>query len=184
MIFCREKTRYVTCRISSCILGLIPTVTVMMISVIRLMVYSGIDVSLICHLPTKCYWIGSEGVTFHLIIAIAGMVFCTINTAINIIFFCIQSKVVLWSWITWTFLGIVGHIIVSFEQSIMGPLEWFEGGVLNILQIIYQLVILICWSAVVLVSFGKRLDMSKDHRFTGENIPLQQIQVFSEDNSL
>jgi len=47
-----------------------------------------------------------------------------------------MKEVVLGIWLIWTFLSVVGHIIVSFEQSIRGPFAWLEGGAINIIQII------------------------------------------------
>ena len=69
-------------------------------------------------------------VTYHLIFAIAGLVFCCLNSAINIVFYFVQSKVkqnnvnyyktifqmMLGSWLTWTFLCAAGYFVVSFEQ--------------------------------------------------------------------
>ena len=71
-------------------------------------------------------------VTYHLIFAITGLVFCGLNSVINIVFYNIQSKVkhnecntvflktifqmMLGSWLTWTILCAAGHFVVSFEQ--------------------------------------------------------------------
>ena len=71
-------------------------------------------------------------VTYHLIFAITGLVFCGLNSVINMVFYNIQSKVkhnecntvflktifqmMLGSWLTWTILCAAGHFVVSFEQ--------------------------------------------------------------------
>jgi len=103
------------------------------------------------------------------------MVFCFINTALNIVFYYIQSKVVIGSWLTWTFLCSIGHIIISFEQNVLGPLSWVDGGFPNILNIIYQVCLVICWFTVFLVQFGRRLTAPAELSSSIENVPLQQL---------
>jgi len=176
-----EKTKFVVCRVCSFILGLVPTISVLIFSLLRLMVYCGVcekedsyeKGDYFCEFTG--HWVGSEGVTFHLIFIVFGMVFCFINTALNIVFYYIQSKVVIGSWLTWTFLCSIGHIIISFEQNVLGPLSWVDGGFPNILNIIYQVCLVICWFTVFLVQFGRRLTAPAELSSSIENVPLQQL---------
>ena len=71
-------------------------------------------------------------VTFYLLFAVAGIIFCVVNTVINLLLFCNQNKVgnmshvvicfiyipqgILGSWLTWTVLCAIGHLVWSFEQ--------------------------------------------------------------------
>jgi len=131
-------------------------------------------------------------VTYHLIFAITGLVFCGLNSVINIVFYNIQSKVkhnecntvflktifqmMLGSWLTWTILCAAGHFVVSFEQNILGPLAWFRGDLIGVLSVLYQTCLMLCWVAVIVVHFGQRPGaLIKDQSHEAETIPLQQI---------
>ena len=129
----------------------VPSLCVLVSSVMRLLVYAGTcdtkDLNMVCRalkstheggemrhrkqpelLPCVCLNL----VTYHLIFAITGLVFCGLNSVINIVFYNFQSKVkhnecntvslktifqmMLGSWLTWTILCAAGHFVVSFEQ--------------------------------------------------------------------
>lgn len=171
-----EKTKYLVCRCSSILLGLVPTLCVLVSSVLRLLVYAGTCDTEEPSMVMVCTALKSthEGVTYHLIFAIAGLVFCCLNSAINIVFYFVQSKMMLGSWLTWTFLCAAGHFVVSFEQNIVGPMAWFQGDLIGVLSFLYQSCLIVCWAAVIVVHFGQRPEaLSKDHE--AETIPLQQI---------
>jgi len=178
MIFRRfgEKTKYLVCRSSSILLGLVPTMCVLVSSVLRLLVYSGAcDTEKPIIMACSALRSTHEGVTYHLIFAITGLVFCCLNSAINIMFYFVQSKMMLGSWLTWTFLCAAGHFVVSFEQNILGPMAWFQGDLIGVLSFLYQTSLIVCWAAVIIVHFGQRpRALSKDH-VAAETIPLQQI---------
>ena len=124
-----------------------PSLCVLVSSVMRLMVYAGTcdtkDLNMVCKAlkstheggemtDTQNLFMLLNSVTYHLIFAIAGLVFCGLNSVINIVFYNIQSKVrhnefstvslktifqmMLGSWLTWTILCVAGHFVVSFEQ--------------------------------------------------------------------
>jgi len=59
---------------------------------------------------------GTKGVTFYLLFAVAGVIFCVVNAIINLLLFCNQGKGVLGSWLTWTILCAVGQVVWSFEK--------------------------------------------------------------------
>ena len=144
-----EKTKYRTCRVVSCLLGLvrfisfslgffyhfqIPTLFVLSSSIIRFLVYFGVcqersQVSLCIFLaehklavfgteggnwadivliflfsgqrsvvatwtnPLFIYKISYIAVTFYLLFAAAGVIFCLVNAVINLLLFCNQNKV-------------------------------------------------------------------------------------------
>ena len=89
----------------------VPTVCVLVSSVLRLLVYTGMcDMEELDTLPCSILKSTHEGgnsqiirvdnnhlkkipVTYHLIFAITGVVFCCLNSVINISFYCVQSKV-------------------------------------------------------------------------------------------
>lgn len=153
-----------------------PSLCVLVSSVMRLMVYAGTcdtkDLNMVCKALKSTH----EGVTYHLIFAIAGLVFCGLNSVINIVFYNIQSKMMLGSWLTWTILCVAGHFVVSFEQNILGPLAWFRGDLIGVLSVLYQSCLMVCWAAVILVHFGQRPGaLIKDQSHEAETIPLQQI---------
>jgi len=59
-----------------------------------------------------------------------------------------------------------------------GPLSWFSGGYFGLLNLLYAVSVLLCWSAVVLVLSCRRPYVSLSHTVTEdeENIPLQEIR--------
>ena len=87
----------------------VPTLCVLVSSVLRLLVYAGTcdteEPSMVCTALKSTHEGGEVNaerfrdvslnlVTYHLIFAITGLVFCCLNAAINIVFYFVQSKVI------------------------------------------------------------------------------------------
>ena len=75
----------------------VPTLCVLVSSVLRLLEYAGTcdteEPSMVCTALKSTHEGGVTAVTYHLIFAITGLVFCCLNSAINIVFYFVQSKV-------------------------------------------------------------------------------------------
>merc|ERR1712013_913090 len=117
-----DSAYYHTCRAAACIQGLFPTVVVLCFSVARFLVYFSLceetSKDTVCRVITE-YNIAdysTKGVTFYLLFSVAGLIFCVINSVINLLLFYNQSKGILGSWFTWTFLCAIGQFVWSFQQ--------------------------------------------------------------------
>ena len=82
-------------------------------------------------------------------------------------FICVPQGI-LGSWLTWTVLCAIGHLVWSFEQvtltwvtyinihdfcvqSLSGPIAWLSGGYFGVLNILYEASVILCLCAVVFV---------------------------------
>merc|ERR1719348_1214638 len=152
-----DTTRYLTCRAAGCIQGVIPSVCVLCFSVARFLVYFSLceetSKNTVCWIITEYRLTdySNKGVTFYLVFSVAGLIFCVVNSLINLLLFCNQSKGILGSWFTWVFLCSVGHIVWSFQQSLSGPVSWLSGGYPGVLSV-YLGISLFCWTHCLVFS--------------------------------
>jgi len=159
-----DTTRYLTCRAAGCIQGVIPSVCVLCFSVARFLVYFSLceetSKNTVCWIITEYRLTdySNKGVTFYLLFSVAGLIFCVVNSLINLLLFCNQSKGILGSWFTWVFLCSVGHIVWSFQQSLSGPVSWLSGGYPGVLSLLYQVSLICCSASVAFVFCCHRYD--------------------------
>jgi len=137
-----------------------PTVVVLCFSVARFLVYFSLceetSKDTVCRVITE-YNIAdysTKGVTFYLLFSVAGLIFCVINSVINLLLFCNQSKGILGSWFTWTILCALGQFVWSFQQSRAGPVSWVSGGYMGVMSLIYKVSLNLCLLSVAFLSGG------------------------------
>jgi len=123
----------------------------------------------------------TKGVTFYLLFSVAGLIFCVINSVINLLLFNNQSKGILGSWFTWTFLCAIGQFVWSFQQSISGPLSWVSGGYFGVMSLIYKMSLYLCLFSVAFLSGGLPCRPCKDGchavRVEENDILLQEVNA-------
>merc|ERR1712142_344802 len=154
-----DTTRYLTCRAAGCIQGVIPSVCVLCFSVARFLVYFSLceetSKNTVCWIITEYRLTdySNKRVTFYLLFSVAGLIFCVVNSLINLLLFCNQSK------------------------SLSGPVSWLSGGYPGILSLLYQVSLICCSASVAFVFCCHRPYKGGCHTVTIEEhcIPLQEV---------